>query len=454
MAESTKEQDKASQLQQARAEAAEIVASGKKEYGGFLGNRWIQLIAGFITIACVADFQYSWTLFSTLFMGDLGVSLALVQMAFTIFLVLESSCQFIGGMMIDRFGPRSIFILAAVLFGCGWGLLGKITNLVGLYVCAAMAGFAVAIVYGGTLSIATRWFPDRRGLANGVITAGYGMGALIFMPAINSFIAAGAYKTALLTTGSIQGILIFIMAFILRYPPAYTRMMRERNDARKRGEKLEVVLTEKDFTTSEALRTPQFWAIWVTFLSICVGGLIISAQTKPFGQSIGISASVISIAVACQLCGNGIGRPFWGWVSDHLGRFKVLGVVFAANAILLFLVPFVGQTPTGYVIITTLVMFTWGELYSLFPSLNADLFGTAYAPTTYGLLYACRVISAILSGGFAAWVGTTFGWNAVFAIAAAFSLFSAIMIPIIAHMPAPKHRVKRVISGTDEAEGK
>lgn len=433
-------------------EGEEIKASGKERYGGFFGNRIVQLIAGVITIACVADFQYSWTLFSTLFVGDLGVSLALVQMAFTIFLVFESSCQFIGGMMIDRFGPRSIFILAAIMFGCGWGLLGKITNLVGLYVCAGVAGFAVAIVYGGTLSLATRWFPDHRGLANGFITAGYGMGALLFMPALNSFINSGAYKTALLVTGCIQGIIIFVMALIIRYPPAYMDMTKERNAAKKRGEKIEVVLTDKDFTTSEALRTPQFWAIWITFLSICVGGLIISAQTKPFGQSLSYSASIISIAVACQLMGNGIGRPFWGWVSDHLGRFKVLGLVFLANAILLFLVPFVGQTPTGYIVITTLVMFTWGELYSLFPSLNADLFGTAYAPTNYGLLYACRVFSAILSGGFAAWIGTTFGWNAVFAIAACFSLFSAIMIPVIAKMPAPKHRVKRVIAGSDKGE--
>lgn len=452
MADSTRAHDKVVRQQEVRTAAAEIIASGKEEYGGFLGNRWIQLVAGVVTIACVADFQYSWTLFSTLFVQDLGVSLALVQMAFTIFLVLESSCQFIGGMMIDRFGPRSIFILAAVLFGLGWGLLGKITSLAGLYICAAMAGFAVAIVYGGTLSIATRWFPDRRGLANGFITAGYGMGALLFMPALNSFISSGAYRIALITTGSVQGILILVMAFVLRYPPAYTKMMRERNDARRRGEKIEIVLTEKDFTTSEALRTPQFWAIWVTFLSICVGGLIISAQTRPFGQSIGISAGVISIAVACQLCGNGIGRPFWGWVSDRLGRFKVLGLVFAANAVLLFLVPYVGKTPTGYVVITTLVMFTWGELYSLFPSLNADLFGTAYAPTTYGLLYACRVVSAVLSGGFAAWVGTTFGWNAVFAIASAFSLFSAVMVPVIAHMPAPRHRVRRVLSGSEEAK--
>lgn len=431
-------------------DAAEIKAAGKERYGGFLGNRVVQLIAGFITICMVADFQYSWTLFTTSFVGDLSVTLALVQFAFTIFLVFESSCQFVGGMLIDRFGPRAIFIVAAVMFGCGWGLLGKITSLAGLYVCAGVAGFAVAIVYGGTLSIATRWFPDFRGLANGVITAGYGMGALIFIPTLTGFIDAGAYKSALLVTGCIQGVIILIMAQILRYPPAYMDMMKERNDARKRGEKKSVVLTEKDFTTSEALRTPQFWAIWITFLSICVGGLIISAQTKPFGVSLGYSATaggIIPIAVSCQLVGNGIGRPFWGWVSDKLGRFKVLGVVFAANAILLFLVPTVGRTAVGYICITTAVMFTWGELYSLFPSLNADLFGTAYAPTNYGLLYACRVFSAILSGGFAAWVGTTFGWNAVFAIAGCFSLFSAIMIPIIAKMPAPKHRVKRVVAG-------
>ena len=434
-------------------EGRQIKKAGRERYGGFLGNRVIQLIAGVITIACVADFQYSWTLFSTLFVGDLKVSLALVQMAFTIFLVLESSCQFVGGMMIDRFGPRAIFILAAVMFGLGWGLLGKITTLAGLYVCAAAAGFGVAIVYGGTLSIATRWFPDHRGLANGFITAGYGMGALAFMPMLQTGIDAGAYRNTLLLAGCIQGVIIFVMALILRYPPAYMDMKKERNEMRKRGEKQEIVLTEKDFTTSEALRTPQFWAIWVTFLSICVGGLIISAQTKPFGVSLGYSTAAggtIATAVVCQLLGNGIGRPFWGWVSDHLGRFKVLGSVFAANAVLLFLVPFLGRTPGGYILITTLVMFTWGELYSLFPSLNADLFGTAYAPTNYGLLYACRVFSAILSGGFAAWIGTTFGWNAVFSIAAGFSLFSAIMIPIIAKMPAPKHRVKRVIAGHEK----
>jgi OFA family oxalate/formate antiporter-like MFS transporter len=462
VADDAKAAESAAQAKAAAAEekkkAAEVIKKeAKEEYGGFIGNRWVQLVVAILTMICISNLQYSWTLFSTDVADALGTKLAPVQFAWSLFLMLESFLQPVGGAFIDRLGATPMFVIAGILVGVGWGCLGFCTSLGTLYFFYALAGAGAAVIYGGSVSIATRWFPDKRGLASGLIAMGFGLGYIPFKPMFANLIeATGSYVSGFWISGLIQGIVIIICAFILHYTPEIKRMMKAKNEARKRGEKKVIVMTEKDFTTGEVLRTPQFYLIWVMFIAISIGGLVVTANSKPFAKSLDWYAqpggpAALSAAVTAYGFGNGLGRPFWGWVSDKIGRYRSLVIAFGLNAIFLFMVPYVGTTPVGFGIILTCVMFTWGELFSLFPALNADMFGSAYSTTNYGFIYSAKGFSSLLAGGFGAWVAEASGnnWTIVFLVAGAFSLFACIMTLVIRKVPKPKH--KHAVTTTEAA---
>lgn len=457
-AKAAQNQAKAAAKAEKKQQAEVIKKEAKEEYGGFVGNRWVQLIFAILTMVMISNLQYSWTLFSTDVVERLGTTLAPVQFAWSLFLMLESFLQPVGGYFIDRLGARPMFIVAGIFVGIGWGMLGQCTNLATLYIFYSIAGAGAAVIYGGSVSVAVRWFPDIKGLASGLIAMGFGLGYIPFMPMFSSLIAAtGNYSSAFMISGIIQGIIIIIAAFILHYTPAIQKMQKEKREAAKRGEKKVIVMTEKDFTTGEVLKTPQFYLIWVMFIAISIGGLVVTANSKPFAKTLAWykatgGAAALSAAVTAYGFGNGLGRPFWGVISDKIGRYKSLIIAFGLNAIFLFCVPFAGQTAVGFGVILTLVMFTWGELFSLFPALNADMFGTAYSTTNYGFIYSAKGFSSLLAGGFGAWVATASGnnWTIVFIVAACFSLFACIMTLVVQKVPKPKH--KHAVTTTGAAE--
>lgn len=441
-------------------EAQRIMADAKEHYGA-LGNRWLMLICGMLCMAMISNLQYAWTLFAddvnaAMHPGATEV-LADVTFAWSLFLMLESFLQPVGGAFIDRYGARPMFLAAGILVGIGWGCIGIAPNLFVLYLVYGLAGAGAAIIYGGSTSIAQRWFPDMRGLCAGLIAMSFGLGYELFIPFISATLDATGYQPAFIITGILQGVIICVCAMILRYPYDFELMRQEKEAARRAGEKKVIVLTENDFTTSEVLRTPQFWLIFSMFFAICTGGLSITSQAKQMGAAmlatsdpqvaeLGKKAPIILTAVAAYGFGNGFGRPFWGWVSDIIGRYTSLFIAFGLNAIFLFIAPTVTQNfqGPGFVFITTAIMFTWGELYSLFPSLNTDLFGTAYSSTNYGFLYSAKGFSSLMGGAIATLIAAASGnWNIIFVMFGCFSLYACIMTLFVRRIPKPKHKVAR-----------
>lgn len=406
----------------------------KEVYGPFLGNRWVQLISAVVAMIMIANLQYAWTLFTTPLKAELGTTLPAIQYAFTLFIMFETFVQPVGGFLLDKFGSRLMFTVAGIFVGLGWSMMGQVHSLGALYFFYAMAGTGAAIIYGGSISVSIRWFSDRKGLATGLIAAGFGMGALPFIPVIGSLLKGSGVASAFMSTGIFQGAIVLIVAQILRYPPSYLESLKS-----KKEKSTKVVMTEKDFRPTETLRTPHFWLIWLMFISINVGGLIITAQTKPFGKHIGITAAAILIAVSAQNLGNGLGRFGWGWISDRLGRYRTMFIAFLVNSILLFFLPILGHNDGMYIVLTALIMLTWGEIFALFPAVNADLFGTAYAATNYGFLYSAKGFASIFAGGLAAWLATHYNWQVVFTAAAFFSLFASIMSLVVPKLPKPTH---------------
>ena len=329
-----------------------------------LNNRWFQLAACLIAMIMIANLQYAWTLFVKPLQQGNGWKLSDVQWAFTLFILCQTWVQPLQGWLIDRMGPRMFISAAGVLCGLGWAGLGLATTLPMLYTLYAAAGIGAALVYSGSIGSALKWFKERRGLASGIIAAGFGGGTALFIPVIAYAIRTHGYKTAFLWTGVFQGLVILVVAQFLRHPP--------HDEVKTGGQKVgpgPAKMGSRHFTTGEMLRTPQFYVLYIMFVLMSTGGLLVTAQAGPMAQSWGLSVAALTLATTLNPLANGGSRIFWGWASDRLGREMTMGIAFLLQAVSLLLVLTMGHLSGGRFAFTlVLTYFTWGEIYSLFPS--------------------------------------------------------------------------------------
>ncbi|KXG78397.1 Oxalate:formate antiporter [Fervidicola ferrireducens] len=391
-------------------------------------NKWTQLVLAMIGMIMIANLQYAWTLFVPELEKGFNASRAAVQLAFSLFIALESWGQPIAGFFIDRYSPRLLLIIASLMVGIGWTAMGLVDTLTGLYVAYSLAGIGAAFIYSGAVAAGVRWFePARRGLASGLVSAAFGSGAALFIPFIAAALKNQGYASAFVSTGIVQGVLIFLAAQLMRVPP------KKPAAPSKSG----ADSSQHQFTTLEMFRTVHFWLIYLMFLFIVTGGMVVTAQTKPFGQDAGIPSGIIVLAASINTIANGAGRIFWGTVSDKLGRYQTMFLAFTINGIAMALVPFFGKSPAMFVFLFALIMFTWGELYALFPAVNADIFGTKYAATNYGFMYSAKGVGGIIGSYVAALIAQFSGWSPVFFTGAAMSALAGIGALVLLRLPRP-----------------
>jgi MFS transporter, OFA family, oxalate/formate antiporter len=286
-----------------------------------------------------------------------------------------------------------------------------------LYLLYAIAGTGAAFVYSGCIGSALKWFQDRRGFASGIIAAGFGGGTALFIPIISNIIQNDGYRAAFLWTGIAQGVVIFLVAQFLRHPP---------HDAPATG-KAGARAKQHQYTTAEMVRTPHFYVMYAMFVLMAIGGLMVTAQAGPMAQSWGLSAAALTLATSVSPIANGASRIFWGWASDRIGRERSMIIAFVLQAVSLLLVLGVGQLSAAWFAATlVLVYFTWGEIYSLFPSMVGDYFGSKCATSNYAVLYTAKGAASIVGGGLAAILFERFGtWSAGFYGSAALALIAA-----------------------------
>jgi OFA family oxalate/formate antiporter-like MFS transporter len=402
-------------------------------------NRWVRLSAAVFVMVLIGNLQYAWTLFVKPLTMATGWKLSEVQWGFTFFIALGTWVMPLSGILIDRVGPRAFIAFSGVLCGVGWGLMGYSRNLTEFYVLYSVAGFGAAFVYCGALSIALKWFPDKRGLAAGLVTAGYGSGAAVFNPLFAYLIVSRGYQATLLDTGIVQGILIALGGLLLRDAPAGTKPVSApavRNVRRH----------EEDFNAWEMLRTPHFYILYAMMLAIVVGGLMATAQVAPVASSFGISAAALTVALSLNPLANGGGRIFWGWVSDHIGREKTMFIAFSLQAASLMSLPLLGRShAVWFVSLMAMVFFTWGELHVLFPAVLADMFGARSSSANYSILYTTKGVAAVVSGGLAAALFEKTGsWDGAFYGSAALALLSAVAALGVRKMPLPRKQATQV----------
>ncbi|HUN45671.1 MAG TPA: oxalate/formate MFS antiporter [Stellaceae bacterium] len=416
---------------------------------GLFENRWFFLVLAVLLMCMISGVQYSWTLYSNPVKDALHVSLAVVQTSFTLSQVIQAASQPGGGFFVDRFGPKGTLIVGGLCVLVGWSLMGQVPLLPdfwqvpALYVLYTLAGTGVGIVYGIAMNTANRWFPDKRGLASGLTAAGYGLGVLPFLPMISTLLQTTGISKAFMYTGLIEGVVIILIAFVVKFPGM------QKGKPQKRP-----VPTPKDFTSWEMLRTPQFWILWTSFFSVNFGFLLLVANSAPFGKTLGIGVGVMAWAVTVQNLANGGCRPFWGWISDNIGRYKTMSIVFGINAALMFAFPHIASFGVPMFIgMLAAALFTSGGSYALFPSTNSDIFGTAFSAQNYGFFWAAKAIASIFGGGIGALIATQFGWTAAFTITGCTSLLAFLLVTfVVPRMGKPKKRTALVPAGMMAAD--
>jgi OFA family oxalate/formate antiporter-like MFS transporter len=392
--------------------------------------RWMQLLMGIVCMAMIANLQYGWTLFVNPISDKYGWSKAAIQVAFTIFVLTETWLVPIEGYLVDRFGPRPVVMIGGLFCGVGWVLNSYADSLPFLYFAAAISGIGAGAVYGTCVGNALKWFPDRRGLAAGLTAAGFGAGSALTILPISAMIKDSGYQSAFLYFGIIQGVVVFVMSFFLTRAPA--------NLAKSSAvSKINVQQGRHDYKPSEILRRPVFWVMYVMFVMVAAGGLMATAQLGPIARDfkigdvpvniMGLVLPALTFALAIDRVLNGLTRPFFGWVSDQIGREKTMLFAFGLESVGILALYQFGQNPIAFVILTGLVFFAWGEIYSLFPSTCADTFGSKYAAANAGLLYTAKGTASLLVPLSSVLTAMTGSWHAVFIVGSVMNAIAALM---------------------------
>jgi OFA family oxalate/formate antiporter-like MFS transporter len=391
--------------------------------------RWLQLVLGLVAMMAISSPQYVWTLFTGPLNQKLGTTLAELQWTFSLLIILQTWCSPMQAYLVDRYGPRLLISIGALLSGGGWVLSSYVDNLWALYFTyGVICGFGTGIIYVGIIGLMVRWFPDRRGLATGLAAAGYGFGAFFTSFPIDSMIKSSGYAHTLVVWGIIQGVIGIIAAQWLRVPPdgwlptGYSPATATTTQ------------TSRSYTPQEMLKNPVFYLLFIMMALMSTSGLMVTSNVGPFAneykvaQAMVLGMAALPLSLTLSRVTNGLTRPFFGWVSDHIGREMTMFVAFSLEAVaILVLFAFIDQ-PALFVVLTGLVFFGWGEIFSLFPSTLTDTFGPKYAATNYGFLYIAQGVGSILGGPAAAYLKQMTGsWKAVFIIVAALDIIVAVL---------------------------
>jgi MFS transporter, OFA family, oxalate/formate antiporter len=404
-------------------------------------NRWFRLWSAFVGMIMIGNLQYAWTLFAEPMVkahAAQGWSLSEVQWGFGLFIAAGTWAMPFFASYIDKIGPRFFMIASGLLCAIGWGALGYVPNLLSFYVLFCIAGIGVACVYACGVSTAVKWFPDKRGIASGIITAGYGGGAFLFNPVFDYLIQSIGYSDTFIWTGITHGALIALSGLVLVNPPATYKVVAAAAKPNVRRHDLQ-------FTYSEMLRTPQFYFLFVAMLSVAIGGLMVTASVKPVATDFGIGHAALTVALILYPLANAFSRILWGSVSDSFGRERTMFVAFLLQAIFLLALTTLGrQGDAIWVALVALVFLTWGELYVLFPAVLADLYGSKNSAGNYAFLYSAKGFASLLGAGLATNLFEMTGtWDYAFYASATLALLAAFMALYVRRMPLPQKSGRR-----------
>ncbi|WP_075180406.1 oxalate/formate MFS antiporter [Pantoea sp. 1.19] len=391
------------------------------------GTKWMQLALGLICMIAISSPQYVWALFTRPLMDKLQVPLAEIQLTFSLLIVLQTFFAPFQGRLIDRFGPRRLIALGTLLTGGSWMLAARIDSLTALYLSyGVLGGLGTGIVYIGVVGLMVRWFPQRRGFATGMVAAGYGMGAILTTFPVTHSLAAQGMENTLWQFGALMALIGFLAGQGLRTPPPAAEAPARPDAA--------LPVTQRDFRSREMLRQPLFWLMFVMMTMMSTSGLMVTSQMAIFAGDFGITSvtilgmAALPLAMTLDRLMNGLTRPVCGYLSDRLGRETMMFFAFGLEGVAMTLWLLCKDDPLLFVLLSGLVFFGWGEIFSLFPATLTDTFGTRHATSNYGWLYMSQGIGAVVGGPLAALLYQhTHSWSLVFSSAITLDILCALL---------------------------
>ena len=395
-------------------------------------TRWGQLVFGIICMVMTANLQYGWTLFVSPIDNKYHWGRASIQVAFSIFVLAETWLVPFEGYLVDKFGPKLMVSIAGALIAIAWAMNAYADSLTLLYLGAIIGGVGAGVIYGASVGNALKWFPDRRGLAAGLTAAGFGAGSALTIIPIANLIKAEGYEVAFLWFGLGQGLVVMLVALLLRAPEASEIPVPATPTVQQ---------TRRDYRPREVLKTPVFWVMYLMFVLVGAGGLMATAQLAPIAKDfhvdnipvsiLGLTLPALTFALSIDRVLNGICRPFFGWVSDSIGRENTMFIAFTLEGIGIYALLLMAGNPIWFVVLSGVVFFAWGEIYSLFPATCTDIYGRQFATTNYGMLYTAKGTASLLVPLANVLTTATGSWRAVFVIAAIMNIVAAVMAPLV-----------------------
>jgi oxalate/formate antiporter len=389
-------------------------------------KRWRQLALALICMLAISSPQYVWTLFTKIYTAQMGVSLPQLQVTFSILIVVQTFFSPLQGILIDKLGARTLLSMGGALTGLSWVLAAQADSLMGLYLSyGLLGGLGTGAIYVGVIGLMAQWFPDRRGFATGIAAAGYGMGAMVTTFPISDSLASKGLSTTLTTYGLILGAMAVLAALGLKAPDAATQRQLPRNAHTS---------TTVSVGPAVMLRQPLFWLMFVMMTLMSTSGLMVISQMGTFTKDFGLAnvmvfgLAALPLALTIDRFTNGLTRPFFGWLSDQLGREKTMALAFGLEAIAMLLWLQTRDNALWFVLMSGVVFFGWGEIFSLFPSTLTDTFGEAHSTLNYGFLYIAQGVGSVLGGPIAAALHDATGsWIPVFHAIIACDALTAIL---------------------------
>ena len=344
-------------------------------------NRWVIAIAGvFLQIALGA--VYAWSVFRVPLAKQFGWSISEVTLTFTISIFVLGFAAFFGGLWLNRKGPRVVALTGGVLYGLGVFLASFSHGLWWLYLSyGVIGGIGLGLAYIVPVAVMVKWFPDRRGLITGIAVGGFGAGALITAPVATRLIQSVGVLSTFAYLGIAYLIVTVVTGLFMQNPPDGWKPEGWTPTASQTSQR-----AGRDFTLSEALKTWQWWALWLLlFLNTCAGISIISQEAPLFQEETGVTAAIAASMVGLASIGNAVGRVFWAWVSDLITRSATFFVMFVAQIVLFWFLPNIA-TAWFLTIVTFVVLMCYGGGFGTMPAFAADYFGPKNVGPIYGLM--------------------------------------------------------------------
>ena len=382
-------------------------------------NRWLVVVGG-VLMNLALGVIYAWSVFVAPFDADFGWSRTQVSVVFTIAILSVGSWFVVAGFLQDRYGPRRVAAAGGILYALGFVLASQTESLIWLYITfGAIAGAGNGFGYAIPIPVVSKWFPDRRGLAIGLVVGGYGAGSGVYGPVAREYlIPAYGWQGTMQISGAVFLVMTLAAAWLLRNPPEGYQPPSAAPAPAAGSAPAPAAAVGRDYATGEMVRTPTFYLLWIAYCLGSAAGLMVISQLVPVGEAAGLGAAA-GLGLTIGAIGNTGGRVLSGWMSDTFGRLNTLRIMVLLSALALpVFYLFAGQVVLFYLLLAV-IYYCYGTLLSVFASTCADFYGTRHMGVNYGLLFSAWGVAGIVGPVIAGRVFDTTGeYQLAFYIAA------------------------------------